>query len=114
VVSKEAFQIVLHQSVEDAHHRGAAAGGQNREPPPPFRLLAKKIEDDAQETVDGDLGHHAAHQRRDMARRRRMGERQPDMERHEPGLRSRAKQGKAKDEPARNGDILCARIASKA
>jgi len=35
-------------------------------------------------------------------------------ERHESSLRARAEQGKTKNEAARNGDILCARIASKA
>jgi hypothetical protein len=38
-----------------------------------------------------------------MAWRRRMGERQPDMERHEPRLRSRAEQSKAKDEARADG-----------
>ena len=53
---------------------------------------AGEIEDDAHEAVDGDLGHHAAHQRRDVARRRRMRERQPDMQRHDAGLRAGADQ----------------------
>ena len=59
------------------HHQAGAAG---------------EIEHDAHEAVDGDLGHHAAHQRRDMARRRRMGERQPDMKRHEAGFGAGADQ----------------------
>jgi hypothetical protein len=46
-----------------------------------------------------------------------MGERQPDMEQHEPGLRTRADQGKGKDEArAERQDIVRAdrieRIAS--
>ena len=51
-----------------------------------------RIEDDADEAIDRDLGHDAAHQRRNMAGRRRMGERQPDMQRHEAGLGAGAEQ----------------------
>ena len=76
---------------------------------------AEQIEDDADEAVDRDLGHHAAHQRRDVARRGRMGERQPDMQRHQAGLRAGAEQhedqhqrGKRRRTDAR------ARMASKA
>ena len=61
---------------------------------------AGEVEDDAHEAVDGDLGHHAAHQGRDMARRRRMRERQPDMQRHEPGLGAGAEQRENEDKRA--------------
>ena len=53
---------------------------------PPTSSVAQQIEDDANEAVDRDLGHDAAHQRRNMARRGGMGERQPDMQRHQAGL----------------------------
>ena len=66
---------------------------------------AEQIEDDADEAVDRDLGHHAAHQRRDVARRGRMGERQPDVQRHEAGLRAGAEQRQAPaPAPASAGD----------
>ena len=60
--------------------------------------VSEQIEHDADEAVDGDLGHHAAHQRRDMARRGRMGERQPDMQRHEAGLGAGADQREDQNE----------------
>ena len=58
----------------------------------------EQIEHDAHEAVDRDLGHHAAHQRRDVARRCRMRERQPDMQRHEAGLGAGADERKNKHE----------------
>jgi len=53
---------------------------------------AGEIESDADEAVDRDLGHDPAHQRRDVARRGRMRERQPYVQRHDPGFRSGADQ----------------------
>ena len=58
---------------------------------PPGRR-AEQVEGDAHEAVDRDLGHHAAHQRRDVARRGGMRERQPGVQRHDAGLRSGADQ----------------------
>ena len=91
VIGEQALQIVLHQRVEHAEHGGDAAEHQHDHARPPGRR-AEQVEDDADEAVDRDLGHHAAHQRRDVARRGRMGERQPDMQRHEAGLRAGAEQ----------------------
>ena len=74
--------------------------------------VAEQIEDDAHEAVDRDLGHDAAHQRRDVARRGRMGERQPDMQRHEAGLRAGAEQHQTEHERGeRRRRDGCSRIA---
>ena len=70
---------------------GDAGEREHHHAPPPDRR-AEQIEDDAHEAVDRDLGHHAAHQRGDVARRCRMCERQPGMERHQAGLRAGADQ----------------------
>ena len=51
-----------------------------------------KLEHDPHEGVDGDLGHDAAHQRGDVARRRRVRQRQPGVQRHDAGFRSGADQ----------------------
>ena len=61
--------------------------------PPPVRR-PEQVEHDADEAVDRDLGHHAAHQRGDMAGRGRMRERQPGMQRHHAGLRAGADERK--------------------
>ena len=58
----------------------------------------KQIEHDAHEGIDRDLGHDAAEQTGDMARRRGMGERQPSMERHETRLRAGADQNENENE----------------
>ena len=80
--------------------------------PPPGRR-ADEIEDDADEAVDRDLGHHAAHQGRDVARRCRVGERQPDVQRHQPGLRAGAEQDEDQDQAGQRR--RCApRISAKA
>ena len=91
VVGEQALQVVLHQRVQHAEHRGGAAEHQDHHAPPPGGR-PEQVEHDAHEAVDRDLGHDPAHQRRDVARRRRVGERQPDVQRHEPGLRSGAEQ----------------------
>ena len=55
----------------------AADREHHRAPPPHGRT--EQVEHDAHEGVDRDLGHHAAHQRGDVARRRRVGERQKEI-----------------------------------
>ena len=64
-------------------------------PPPDGR--AEQVEHDAHEAVHRDLGHHAAHQRRYMARRGRVGQRQPHVQGHQAGLGSGSDQGQHQD-----------------
>ena len=97
-VGEELLEILLHHGIEHADERRAAADGEHDHGPPPFRL-AEEVEHDPHEAVDRDLGHNAAHQRRDVARRRRVRERQPDVQRHEAGLRSGAEENKHQDQP---------------
>ena len=63
----------------------------------------EQIERDADEAVDGDLGHDAAHQRGDMAGRCRMRERKPDMQRNEAGLGAGADQCEAQHQRSERG-----------
>ena len=91
VVGEQALQVMLHQRVEHAEHGGDAAQHQHDHAGPPARH-AQQVEHDADEAVDRDLGHHAAHQRGDVAGRGGMRERQPDMQRHDAGFRSGADQ----------------------
>ena len=90
-VGEHALDVVLHQRVEHAHHRGDAADGEHEHAPPPVRR-AEQIEHDADEAVDRDLGHHTAHQGGDVAGRRGMSERQPAVQRHHARLRAGAEQ----------------------
>ena len=97
VIGEQPLQIVLHQRVEHAEH-GRGAGEREHDHRPPGRGRTHQIEDDADEAVDRDLGHHAAHQRRDVARCRRVRGRQPSVQRHETGFRSRADDHEQKHE----------------
>src|SRR3974390_1129367 len=76
VIGEQPLEIMLHQGVEHAHHAGRAGKHEEEHAPPPG-WLAEQIKYDPYESVDGDLGHYAAHQGRDMAGRGRMCERQP-------------------------------------
>ena len=69
MVGKQTLEVMLHEGVEHSHDGGDSAERKHDHAPPPCRL-AGEIEHDADEAVDGDLGHHAAHQRGDVARRR--------------------------------------------
>jgi len=82
-------------------------------PPPPPDREADEVEEHPDQRVDRDLGHDAAHQRRDMAGRRRMGERQPGMQRHQPGFRAGAEQDEADDDRGRQHTGVACRMAAK-
>ena len=109
VVGEQALEVVLHQGVEHAHDRGDAAQREDHHGRPPAGR-AEQVEHDAHEAVDRDLGHDPAHQRRDVAGCRRMGQRQPDMERHQPGLGAGAEQGQGQHQGG--GAAWCARRGS--
>jgi len=91
VIREQALEIVLHQRVQHAEDGAGAAEEEHHTSRPPGRR-SHQVEHDANEAVHRDLGHHAAHERGHMARRGRMRERQPDVERHEPCLGTRAEQ----------------------
>jgi hypothetical protein len=61
VIGEQTLQVVLHQRAQHAQHAGNARQRNDEDAPPPGRR-ADKIEDDAHEAVDGDLGHHPAHE----------------------------------------------------
>ncbi len=97
VVRKQPLEVVLHQGVEHAEQGGAGPDREDRNAPPPAGR-PREFKHDPDEAVDGDLRHDPAHQRGDMARRRRVSERQPNMQRHDPRLRPRADQGQNEGE----------------
>ena len=97
MIGEQPLQIVLHQRVEHAHDAGDAGESEHQHAPPPGGI-AEEIEHDAHEGVDRDLGHDAAQKTRDVARRRRVGKRQPGMQRHETRLRAGADQHKNENE----------------
>ena len=113
-VGEDPLEVTLHQRVENAEHGGSAADRQDRDAPPPGRR-AEEVENDPHEAIDRDFGHDAAHQRGDMARRRRMRERQPDVQaaRARPSIRRRCRASPS-TRAADSGARLCTRIAEKA
>jgi hypothetical protein len=90
-------QIALDCRGEYAEHGSDRSKRQRRHAPPELRR-PEQIENDANEAVDGDFGHDAAHQRRHMARRGGMSERQPDMQGNKPCLRSGAQKNQSQHE----------------
>ena len=101
VIGEQTLQIMLHQRVEHAEHGGDASDGKHDQARPP-RRFADQIEHDPDEAIDGDFGHHSTHQRRNMAWRCRMRERQPDVQRHETGLRARSQERKEEHQGRRD------------
>jgi hypothetical protein len=77
-IGEHALEIAVEHGIEQAQHRRHRAEDDRRQRPPPGRR-SEQVEGDAHEAVDGNLGHDAAHQRRHVTWRRRMGERQPGM-----------------------------------
>ena len=86
---------MLHQGLNHSHHRRDAADHQHHPAAPPGQRSVQ-VEGDADEAVDGDLGHHPAHQRRNPAGRGRMGQRQPDVKRNDARLAPGADQRQCK------------------
>ena len=62
VIGEQPLEVMLHQRVEHAHHCGRAAEREHQHAPPPGGR-ADEVKYNSHEPVDGDLGHHAAHQR---------------------------------------------------
>ena len=85
VVGEQSLQIVFHQCVENTEQRGDAGRDQHRNAPPPQRRTGQ-VEDEPHESVHRNLRHDPAHQCRDVARRRRVRERQPRVQRNETGF----------------------------
>ena len=104
-VGEQPFQVALHDGIKHAEHGGGAAEHQHHAAPPPDGR-PEQIEDDADEAIDRHFGHHAAHQRRDMARGRRVRQRQPDVQRHETGFGTRSEQREPEDEAGEPNGLL--------
>ncbi len=67
------------------------------------REHAEPVDEHADEPVDRDLDHHAAHQRRDVRGRDRMRPRQPDVQRHHAGLRPHPDERRQRDRDLQPG-----------
>ena len=91
VEGEQPLEVVLDERVEDAAERREQADGEDDQPDPE-RRRRRPLEEDADEAVEGDLDHHPRHQRRDVARRHRVGAGQPGVQRHQPGLGAEADQ----------------------
>ena len=104
-VGQQSFQILLHHCVQHAQRRRNSAQRQHQSAPPPHRF-AQQIEHDADEAVHRHLGHHPAHQRRNVAGRGGMRQRQPHVQRNQARLGTRAKQRQRQDQrrPFRGDD----------
>ena len=93
VKREQPLEVVLLERVQDADHRRQRSEREHG-PAPRCRqrtaARSEQIEREAQHAVDRDLQHDAGHQCRDVARRGRMGVRQPDVERNHAGLHTEA------------------------
>ncbi len=96
VQREEPLQVVLEERVDDAAD-GRERTEAEHEHAEPRRQHADPVDEDAHEPVDRDLDHHAAHQRRDGRGRDRMRARQPDVQRHQAGLRAHPDQRGERD-----------------
>ena len=84
-IGKHTFQIIIKHGVKKTEHCRRGAQKQEGQGPPPDRR-SQEVEDDADDAVDRDLGHDAAHQGGDMAGSCRMGKWQPGVQRCDAGL----------------------------
>ena len=110
VIGQESLEIVFHERVQHAQQRGDGSRGQD-DGAPPGRAAAEQVQRDPQQPVDAKLDHRAGHQRRHVARRGRMCERQPDVERHQPRLRAEPDESENEHRIARRGWQRCGRGA---
>jgi hypothetical protein len=84
-IGEEALEVVLHERVEHADDRRERPEA-DQQGSPPGRPPAEQVQADAEEPVHAELDHHARHEGGDVARRRRVSARQPDVERDDAGL----------------------------
>ena len=81
------FRSCWKSAYVDARH-GRERPDREHEHAEPLRQDTEPVDEHAHEPVDRDLDHHAAHQRRDLRGRDRVGTRKPDVQRHQTGLRT--------------------------
>ena len=105
VIRQQPLEVVLHQRVEHAQHRGDGPDGQDRDAPP-VRRRAHEVEEHTRQAVNAGLDHHAGQQRGGVAGRDRMGHRQPDVQRHDARLDAKAEQEQQKRRVAPAGGHL--------
>ena len=101
VIRQQPFQVVLRQRKQHAEHTRSQPDA-NEHPAPPQRRRAQKRER-AQQSINARLDHHARHQRRNVARRGGMRFRQPDVKRHEAGLRAEPDDRQQKQKSGQTG-----------
>ena len=106
-VGQGALEVALQHRQQNAQHRRQRPHQDHRRGGPP-RHRAKQIEHHPDEPIKGDLGHHAAHQRRDMTGGSRVRQRQPNVQRRDPGFRPGPQQHQRQDH-RRHHRRACAR-----
>ena len=92
VEREQQLELVLEDRIDDPDHRRCGTRGEN-EDAEPGRQYPDPLDEHADEPVDRDLDHHAAHERRDMRRGDRVRLREPDVKRDEARLRSHPDEG---------------------
>ena len=101
---EHALDVGFEQGSDHAVHRGhGAEHHQQRAQPGSIRPGRREIESEPHESVHGYLGHHATHQRGDMGRRRGVRQRQPRVQREQPGLGTGTDQSEQQGRGARRG-----------
>ena len=88
VISKQAFEIVLHQRVKHAEESGDDSKREDHRSGPQ-RRNPQKLEQHPRQAVDSGLNDNPGHQRRDMAGRCWMSFRKPDVKRNDSSLHSK-------------------------
>jgi len=99
-VGQQTFEIVLCQSEKNARQPGDGPDA-HQCPAPPCRGRPQKGEH-AQQAVQADFDHYAAHQCRHVRRGHWMGFGQPDMQRHKAGLGAETNQGQCENQRGGN------------
>ena len=100
-IRKEPLEIVLHERIQDAEQRREPSQRQNDHAPrEPGHAQTERT--DADDSVDAGLDQHAGHQRRNTGRRRRVGIRQPHVERDDARLHAEPEDEK-REQPVTDG-----------
>ena len=84
VIREEPLDVVLRDGERDA--ADAAHRPEHEQEDAPGHRRVRQHREHADDPVDADLDDDARHQRGDVARRARVGGRQPDVKRHDAGL----------------------------
>ena len=96
VEREQTLQVVLEERIDDAADRRQRTECQHQHADPD-RQRSDPVDEDANEAVDRDLDHHAAHQRRHRRGRDRVRAGEPTVHRHQTGFGAHAHDGCERD-----------------